>query len=119
MDIGLTEKNRLVITSNDYCPTELKDGKKRLRSDLGKGYEEAGNIITQQINHVVQQDCSRNVICEDKDVFILLCHFCNSEEWNAKVFMNGITKYSSTTISVNETVKNTNKLVPLYLLPTH
>ena len=33
VDIGLTEKNRLVIKANDHCPSELKDGKKTLRSD--------------------------------------------------------------------------------------
>ena len=65
VDIGLTEKNCLVITSNDHCPTEIKDGKKTLRSDLGTGHEEDDNIIIQQINHMGQQDCSINVICED------------------------------------------------------
>ena len=54
MNIGLTEKNRLVITSNDHCPTEIKDGKKTLHSDLDEGHAEAGNIITQQINHMEQ-----------------------------------------------------------------
>ena len=50
VDIGLTEINRLVILSNDRCPTELKDGKETLRSDLAAGHEEADNIIIQQIN---------------------------------------------------------------------
>ena len=48
--IGLTEKNRLAITSNDHCPTELKDGKKKLPSDFGTGHEGAGNITIQHIN---------------------------------------------------------------------
>ena len=39
VDIGLTEKNRLAITSNDHCPTELKDEKKTFRSDSGTGHE--------------------------------------------------------------------------------
>ena len=115
VDIGLTEKNRLVITSNDHCPTELKDGKKILRSDLGTSHEEADNIVIQQINQMGQHDCSINAICEDTDVFILLCHFCNSEEWNAKVFMNGLTKDSSTTISINKTVKKHKSIVPSIL----
>ena len=115
VDIGLTEKNRLVITSNNHCPTELKDEKKTLRSDLGTGHEDGDNIIIQQTNHMGQQDCSINVICEDTDVFILLCHFCYSEEWNAKVFMNGFTKDSSTTISINEAVTKHKSIVPSIL----
>ena len=117
MDIGLTEKNRIVITSNDHRPAELKDGKKTLPSDLGTGHEEADNHIIQQIqiNHMGQQDCTISVICEDTDVFILLCHFCNSKEWNVKVFMNGFTKDSSTTISINETDKKHKSIVPSIL----
>ena len=74
MDIGLTEKKFLVTTSNDHCPTKLKDGKKTLPSDLGTGHEEAGNII-QQIEHMDQQDCYINVTCEGTGAFFLLCHF--------------------------------------------
>ena len=65
-----------------------------------------------------QQDCSINAICEDTDVFILSCHFCNREEWNAKVFMNGFTKDSSTTISINKTVKK-HKSIVLSILTAH
>ena len=43
--IGLTEKNCLVITSTDNCPTELEDREKTSRPDLGTGCEETGNII--------------------------------------------------------------------------
>ena len=70
MDIGLTEKNRIVKTSNDHRPVELKDGKKTLRSYLGTGHEEADNHIIQQIqiNRMGQQDCTISVICEDTDV---------------------------------------------------
>ena len=99
----------------NHCPTELKDEKKTLRSDLVTGHEESDNIIIQQTNHMGQQDCSINVMCEDTDVFILLCHFCNSEEWNAKVFMNGFTKDSSTTISINEAVTKHKSIVPSIL----
>ena len=113
--IGLTEKNRLVITSNDHCSTDLKDAKKTLCSDLGTGHEEADTIIIQKINHMGQQDCSINVIWEDTDVCILFYHFCNSEEWNTKVFINGFTKDSSTTISINETVKKHKSIVPSIL----
>ena len=52
MDIGLTEKKFLGTTSNDHCPTKLKDGKKTVPSDLCTGHEEAGNIIIQQIDHM-------------------------------------------------------------------
>ena len=55
MDIGLTEKKFLGTTSNDHCPTKLKDGKKTVPSDLCTGHEEAGNIIIQQIDHMDQQ----------------------------------------------------------------
>ena len=36
LNVGLTEKNCLVITSNDHCPTELKDGKKNFLQTLVK-----------------------------------------------------------------------------------
>ena len=91
---------------------ELRDGKKKFRSRLATGHEEADNIIIQQINHRAQQDCSINVICEDTDDFVLLCHFCNSKEWNTKVFMNGFNKNSLTTISINETVQKHKSIVP-------
>ena len=84
--MGVTEKNRLIITWNYHCATEPKNGKKALHSAAGTGHEDADNTIVQQTNHIGQQDCSINVICEDTDAFILLCHFCNSEEWDAKSF---------------------------------
>ena len=118
MDIGLIEKNRLVITSIDHFRTELKDGKKTPCSDLGTGHEKPDNIIILQINHMSQQDCSINVICKDTDVFILLCHVCNSKEWNAKVFMNRFLKDSSTMVSINEAVK-THKSIVTSILAAH
>ena len=108
VDIGLAI-NHIVITSNYHCPTELKDGKKTLRSNLSEGHEEAGNVIIQQINHMGQRNCSINVICED--FFIVICHWCKSEKWNAKVFMNGFTSNSSTTISINETIKQRKSII--------
>ena len=110
MNIGLTEKNRLVITSNDHCPTEIKDGKKALHSDLDEGHEEAENIITQQINDMEQSDCSINVICENTDVFPYCVIFAK-----ANIFMNGFTKDSSTTTSINEAVKKYKSVVPSIL----
>ena len=112
MDICLTEKNCLLITSNNHRPTELKYGKKTLYSDLGTGHEEDHNVMMQQINHMGKQDCCLNVICKHTDVFILLCFFCNNEEWNAEVFLNGFTKDSSSTISINETGKTHKSIVP-------
>lgn len=41
------DKNHLVMTSNDHCPTEIKDWDKTLDSNLGTGHEEANNIIMQ------------------------------------------------------------------------
>ena len=47
--------------------------------------------------------------------FSLLCHFFNSEEWNANIFMNGFTKDSSTTTSINEAIKKYKSVVPSIL----
>lgn len=109
VDICL-EINGLVIISNGHCPTEQNDGKKTLHSDLSKGLEQANNIIIQQINYMSQQNCSINVICED--IFIVICHFCSSKEWNAKVFMDGFTSDFSTTISINERIKKHKSIIP-------
>ena len=109
VDICL-EINGLVIISNDHCPTEQNDGKKTLHSDLSKGHEQANNIIIQQINYMSQQNFSINVICED--VFIVICHFYSSKEWNAKVFMDGFTSDFSTTISINERIKKHKSIIP-------
>ena len=84
VDIGLTNKNHLVITSNDHCTTELKDGKKTLRSDLGTGHEEADNIIIQQINQMGQQGCSINVICDEKQMF-LSCYVISAITKNGRL----------------------------------
>ena len=57
-----------------------------------------------------QKNRSINVICED--VFIVICHFCNSKEWNSKVFINGFTSDSLTTISINEKKKKHKSIIP-------
>ena len=45
VNIGVTEKNRLLITWNYHCATEPKNGKKALHSAAGTGHEDFDNTI--------------------------------------------------------------------------
>ena len=59
-----------------------------------------------QVNPSTLQDQSTVIVlCQDTDVFALLCHFYLHEQWSANVYKQELSQDSRDVISIYDTVK--------------
>ena len=84
----LSSKRKIVITANEEYPEESHLGVCKMREDMRTSHEEADVMIPQQIAVVSASGSTcLKVICEDTDVFVLLCHFYLEENWTHSLYM--------------------------------
>ena len=78
-------------------------------------HEEADVIIPQQVSSALASGCSSlKVVCEDTDVFVLLCHFYNDQDWTADLFMEGFAAGTSL-ICIKSSVERNKDILPSLL----
>ena len=110
--------NKLIITAEAETPYQVHLGVQTIRNDLKSRQEEADVIIPYQVSEAIADGKkSVKVICEDTDVFVLLCHCYNIKNWNIDVYMTDFTE-GKNIISINDTVKKHKPLIP-ELLSVH
>ena len=81
-------------------------------------HEEADVIIPQQVSIVAAAGSTcLKVICEDVDVFVLLCHFYFTENWTHDLYMENFAAEKSL-VCIKSSVQRNQKIVP-YLLSAH
>ena len=79
---SIKSENTLIVTGQDNIPMQTEHGIEILRRDMGTTHEEADVIIPQQIHIAKQSRKVQNfkVICDDKDVFMLLLNYYITEK---------------------------------------
>ena len=76
----------------------------------------ADNIIPLQVKEAIASGChSVKVICEDTDVFALLCHCYLQEEWSTEVLMEGFSRDQTLCTSISKTVERNKEIIPSLL----
>ena len=93
IDLILTEliyhkdmlNGKLVITGNDPVPIQINQGVVSRRNDMIITHEEADTMIIQQVASVGAANVL--VVADDRDVFVLLCHFVFNGEITGHVMM--------------------------------
>ena len=81
-------------------------------------HEEADVIIPQQVSMVTAAGSTcLKVVCENVDVFVLLCHFYLEENWTHDLFMECFAADKSL-VCVKSSVKRHQGIVP-YILSAH
>ena len=103
---------KLIITSQEDAPEQLHLGVCTVREDLKTTQEEADVIILHQVMAAVEDGkTSIKVICEDTDVFALLCHCYQLEKWQVNLYMADFNEKKSIT-SIRDSVENHRQLIP-------
>ena len=98
-------RHKIIVTSQNSCPEECHNGVRKIRKDMETSHDEADVIIPQQIRFAMEEGkTSVKVICEDTDVFVLLCHFYHLHSWKISVYMEGFST-ENTIICIKSTVE--------------
>ena len=74
-----TQMHSLVIAGVGDVPVEIDRGVRIDQHDLCSSHEEADIHITQHAIDLRLLGKSVNIVFDNKDVFVLLVHFCNSQ----------------------------------------
>ena len=112
-----TEKNKLVVTGEDPCPTEIKNEDISIRYDLETHHEEADIIIVQQALKGASEARRVAVVSDDTDVFVLLVHHYEEAKLNLPMTMESPSK-GRAVIDIQQTVKKHRNIVK-HILPAH
>ena len=114
----LNSERKIVVTASEDCPEESHLGEHRVRTDMRTSHEEADVLIPQQVSHLIRRGIKcLKVICDDTDVFVLLCHFYSEEKWASNVFMESFSADKSL-ICFKSSVNRHQDIVP-YILSAH
>ena len=115
MDSIPHKPKKLVITSQEDTPEQLHLGVQIKREDMKTTQEEADVIIPHQVAAAVEDGkTSIKVICDNTDVFALLCHSYHLKNWQVKLYMADFSE-KNRIISINESVENNKLLIPSLL----
>ena len=108
----VTQRHRLVVTGDDYVPTQVSRGCKLSRLDLASTHEEADIIITQQTIHLAKEDEGSliRVVCDDTDVFALLVYFFSKEKNKSSLTMESPIQGRSC-IDIKETARQNTSII--------
>jgi hypothetical protein len=94
-------RQKLVIVGSDPTPIEIENGHTEIRHDLSVTHEEEDSIIIHQM--AMSPFSSFEVVSDDTDVFVLLCHFVNTNIIKGRVVMVATKKHDDI-IDINATV---------------
>ena len=112
-----TMKHKLVITGDDPCPVEIKNGHIRNRYDLQTHQEEADIIIVQQVLRCAKEADRIAVVSDDTDVFVLLVYHYNEAKLSLPMKMESPSRERAV-IDIQLTVEKHKNIVK-QLLPAH
>ena len=112
LDYFVDNDSKLIITSQHDEPEQSYLGSRNKREDLKTTQEEADVIIPYQVAAAIADGKNNvKVICEDTDVFALLCHCYYYRDWNINLFMEGFSPGKSL-ICIKQTVERHKDLIP-------
>ena len=110
-----TAVRKFVITPKEDIPEQVHLGQKSWRNNLMTTQEEADVLISRQvIAAATDGNSSSKVLCDDTDVFALLCHYYHAQQWEFGVFMEGF-KEGKSVISIKESVQRNIDINPQIL----
>ncbi|MES9884531.1 MAG: hypothetical protein ABW185_27110 [Sedimenticola sp.] len=113
-----TDKHKLVVTGQNNVPVQIKGNDVLHLDSLQTTHEEADVIIVQQVVHLASSGTDHiRVVCDDTDVFVLLCHHYDLLNLSCKLTMAG-TSQGRTVVDIPETVDKESEIVP-HLLAAH
>ena len=111
-------ERKLVVTSAKPDPIQCQSGLIIVRQDLRTTHEEADVIIPMQVESAISEGKKDIAIhCDDTDVFVLICHLYQKQEWKSNIFMKGFAK-NTDLISIQKTVETHTDIMP-YLPACH
>ena len=114
----LNFKSKLVVTSAKPDPLQCQSGIIIARGNLRTTHEEADVIIPMQVASAIaegKKDIAVN--CDDTDVFVLICHLYQKQNWKSNVFIKGFSK-DADLVSIQKNVENNSGIMP-YLAACH
>ncbi|MEL7308361.1 MAG: hypothetical protein AAGK05_11175 [Pseudomonadota bacterium] len=80
--------HKLIITSQEETPIEIRNGEILTRYDMTTSHEEADIIIAQQMLLAAKESpASITIISDDTDVFVLILHYYQTEGLSCAVLM--------------------------------
>ena len=107
-----TDSHLLIVTGDVSIPTQVHKGQKSLRMDLASMFEEADNIIAQQVVAIGTNPNSRVlVLADDTDVFVLLVFFYGSSSLLSAIYMQSPV-YGRCCIDIKATYMKHSAIVP-------
>lgn len=96
-----TLDGRIIVTGGSSVPVEICDGKVTYNDEMAVTHEEADTIIIYQI---IQAGANKvQVVADDTDIFVLLCHFVHINVIRGQVWMVSPQK-NRAVIDINATV---------------
>ena len=78
-------------------------------------HEEADVIIPLQVSFALDAGKRSIVICEDTDIFILLCHFYHEQQWTVELFMTNFSTDIRTVLCIESSVERNKSIIPSLL----
>ena len=106
------KSNKRIITAQVEASNQVKLWVHIIGDDLKSDQEKADPIISNQVSDANPDGKkSIKVICEDTDVFVLLCHWNGLKNWEIDLYMANFTE-DKYIISIKDTVKKHKVLIP-------
>ena len=108
-----TRRHKLVVTGADPVPIKISEGGVVIsRADLATSYEEADNVIVQQVLSCAAENAESKitVVADDTDVFVLLLHYHHMANLKNVVLMESPIK-GRTVVNIGKTVQKHSGIV--------
>ncbi|KAG0729109.1 hypothetical protein GWK47_031017 [Chionoecetes opilio] len=109
---AVTDSHVLIVTGEESIPTQVHKGQKSLCRDLASTFEEADNIIAQQVVAIgTNPDARVLALADDTDVFVLLLFFYGNSSLQSAIYMQSPV-YGRCCIDIKATYMKHSTIVP-------